>query len=222
MDLPLTPYRDALQLQLEIVAAKRENRISRDIVLALEHPPVYTLGKRGGLENLVVTPSFLEQMGIEIVETGRGGNITYHGPGQLVIYPIVNLSASRMKVVDFVAGLEQVMTLTAARYGVTASGDPANRGAWLGKKKIGSVGLAVKRSISFHGIALNVNNDLTPFSWINPCGLSDILMTSIEKEASESVPMTDVRTTARNCVDRIFNIQTEKISKKELDDLLAG
>ncbi len=222
VDLPLTPYREALQLQLEIVAAKRENRIGCDIILALEHPSVYTLGKRGGLENLVVTKAFLDRSDIEVVETDRGGNITYHGPGQLVIYPIVNLRESRLKVIEFVSGLEKVMTRTAACYGVTASGDPANRGAWLGKNKIGSIGIAVKKSISFHGIALNVNNDLTPFSWINPCGFNDISMTSIEKERDEPVSMVDVRKTARRCFETIFNMASTIIGKKELDELLAG
>jgi lipoate-protein ligase B len=153
-----------------------------DRVLFVQHPAVYTLGKRGGRENLVVSEQFLAERGIEIVQTARGGNITFHGPGQAVLYPIINLERSRIGVADFVYGLEEIMRRTALKFGVDAGRDPKNHGLWVGDKKIGSVGLSIKKGVSIHGLALNVCPDLTPFTWINPCGLQNVAMTSLERE----------------------------------------
>ena len=181
-DLGLMDYEDAFLLQKRYVAEKIDGTIDYDPILVLEHPSVFTLGKRGGRENLMVSEAFLEERGVPIVQTERGGNITYHGPGQLVIYPIIDLERRKMGVSDFVCILEKVMIETAAGFGVTAERNPINHGVWVGNAKIGSIGLSVKRGISFHGLALNVNLDLTPFSWVNPCGLAGVSMTSIENE----------------------------------------
>ena len=181
-NLGLMDYEEAFLLQKHYVAEKIDGTIDYDPILVLEHPSVFTLGKRGGRENLVVSEAFLEERGVPIVQTERGGNITYHGPGQLVIYPIIDLERRKMGVSDFVYILEKVMIDTAADFGVTAERNPINHGVWIGNAKIGSIGLSVKRGISFHGLALNVNLDLTPFSWVNPCGLSGVCMTSIENE----------------------------------------
>lgn len=160
---------------------------SADRVLAVEHPSVYTLGKRGGSENLVVSHQFLESRNIDIVKTDRGGNITYHGPGQLVLYPIINIEKHKIGVKDFVFGLEEVMIRTARDFDVLVNRDPKNHGVWAGPCKIGSVGIAVKKGITFHGLALNVTLDLTPFSWINPCGLTNVAMTSILQEQEKDM-----------------------------------
>ena len=181
-DLGIRDYAQVLDLQ----TAAREKML-RDPglsgrVLFVQHPAVYTLGKRGGRENLVVSERFLAEKGIGIVQTARGGDITYHGPGQAVLYPIINLERSRIGVADFIHGLEEIMMKTARQFDVETRRDPKNHGIWVENKKIGSVGLSIKKGICIHGLALNVCPDLTPFTWINPCGLQNISMTSLEQE----------------------------------------
>lgn len=181
-DLGLRDYEQVLDIQTTARDALIRNSDLRDRVLFVQHPAVYTLGKRGGRENLVVSEQFLAERGIEIVQTARGGNITFHGPGQAVLYPIINLERARIGVADFVHGLEEIMMRTAFKFGVEAGRDPKNHGLWVGNKKIGSVGISIKKGVSIHGLALNVCPDLTPFTWINPCGLQNVAMTSLEQE----------------------------------------
>ncbi|MBF0202144.1 MAG: lipoyl(octanoyl) transferase LipB [Desulfamplus sp.] len=184
IDLSTIDYMEAFSLQMERVENMIHGKTDRDTIFMLEHFPVFTLGKRGGRENLVVTRSFLDNRNIPVIETARGGNITYHGPGQLVVYPIVNIERHRMGIADFVNLLEEAMIRTARDFGVETSRNPLNHGIWAGSAKIGSIGLSVKRGICCHGLALNVDMDLTPFTWINPCGLSGVEMTSLRRELS--------------------------------------
>ncbi len=193
LDLPVLEYNAALDLQRQLVAARIDGTLDRDVVLILEHPAVFTLGRRGGLDNLKVSEAFLRMKGISLVQIERGGDITYHGPGQLVVYPIVDLRAARFRVVKFVEYLEQMMIRTLSEWGIDGKRNPANRGVWVGPSKIGSLGIAVRRSVSFHGFALNVNTSLEPFQWVNPCGLAGVPVTSMEWELGETVAMTDVR-----------------------------
>lgn len=181
-DLGLRDYVQILDLQTTAREKMLQDPELGDRIFFVQHPAVYTLGKRGGRENLVVSEQFLAEKGIEIVQTARGGNITFHGPGQAVLYPIINLERSKIGVADFVHGLEEIMMRTARQFGVEARRDPQNHGLWVGTQKIGSVGLSIKKGISIHGLALNVCPDLTPFSWINPCGLENLAMTSLEQE----------------------------------------
>jgi len=182
-DLGVLEYKKALDLQTRTLQAKIDQTIEEDHIFFVEHPSVFTLGKRGGKENLTVSKKFLSAQNIDIVQTNRGGNITWHGPGQVVMYPIIDLEKNRISVKDFVYGLEEIMKLTAKDFDVNVSRNKKNHGLWVGNSKIGSVGISVKRGISMHGLALNINPDLKPFSWINPCGMNDISITSIEKEA---------------------------------------
>lgn len=182
-------YDEALALQHRLVAACCRPGPCRDVVLVLEHPPVFTLGRRGGGDNLLVNAGFLAQRGIAVVPAERGGSITYHGPGQLVVYPIVNLKAAGITVVDFVAGLEKAMMDAAAVFGVAAGTNPVNRGVWVDGAKLGSIGITIRRGVSFHGLALNVNTDLEPFGWINPCGLKGVAMTSLARLLGRTLDM---------------------------------
>lgn len=181
-DLGIRDYVPVLDLQTTAREEMIQDPGLGDRVFFVQHPAVYTLGKRGGRENLVVPERFLAEKGIEIVQTARGGNITFHGPGQAVLYPVINLERARIGVADFVHGLEEIMMRTALQFGVEARRDPQNHGLWVGKKKIGSVGISIKKGICIHGLALNVCPDLTPFTWINPCGLQNLSMTSLEQE----------------------------------------
>ncbi len=181
-DLGILEYTRALVLQQETLAAKIEDPDLPDRLLFVQHPPVYTLGRRGGRENLVVPESFLDEKGINIVQTDRGGNITYHGPGQAVLYPVINLEKNKLSVPEFVQGLEEIMKRTCEAFDVPADRDERNHGLWVENKKIGSVGISIKKGVSIHGLALNVNPDLAPFTWINPCGLANQAMSSIALE----------------------------------------
>jgi len=192
IDLGLIDYRKAWALQEKLVAARVGGRLERDVVLFLEHPSVFTLGRRGGMDNLLVAEDFLKSAGMPVVQVERGGFITYHGPGQIVAYPIINLHTRRIGVKDFVAAMEEAMLRTAAVWNIEASRNPINSGVWVGPNKMGSIGIALRRGVSFHGLALNVNLDLTPFSWIRPCGLQGVGMTSMAKELGRELSIAEV------------------------------
>ncbi len=207
VQLPLTDYREAWRLQIDLVTARWEKRLDTDVVLLVEHPPVFTLGRRGGMGNLTVSENVLKERGIPIIQVERGGDITFHGPGQLVIYPIVDLTAARLGVTDYVEMLEEAIIRVAADWGITANRNPLNRGVWVGNSKLGSIGIAVRHGISFHGVALNVNLSLEPFAWIHPCGLKGIEITSLEKELGRSVSMDDVRKALRRHIEDVFGVE---------------
>ncbi len=197
-------YVEALDLQRRIVSAISAGVVEADILLVLEHRPVFTLGSRGGLENLLVSDDFLKKRGIRVIGAERGGNITFHGPGQIVAYPVINLPESGFSVAEFVSGLEEVMIRAAAERGIKAERGLKHRGVWVGNRKLGSVGIRIRRGISFHGLALNVNIDLEPFKWINPCGLEHIEMTSFKRELSRSISMPGMRKTVMNFFADLF------------------
>ena len=206
VNLPETGYDQAHALQLTIVRAKTIGQLDADVILCLEHPRVFTLGRRGGRENLCVSDEFLTEKGVQVVPTDRGGNITYHGPGQLVVYPIIHLSRRRLKVVEFVGGLEAAMIRTAAHWDIEAGIDPKNRGVWLDGDKLGSIGITVRRGVSFHGLALNINTDMEPFGWINPCGLDQVRMTSVERFLGHSVSMDTARQVMARSLADVFGL----------------
>jgi lipoate-protein ligase B len=219
VDFGRIDYGDAWQLQSDLIIARKERILPNDIVLFLEHPAVFTLGRRGGRECMLVSEEFLEKAGVQVIQVERGGNITFHGPGQLVVYPIVDLQAARIKVVDFVTGLEEVMLRTVENWGIAAQRSAANRGIWVGPHKMGSIGIAVRRGISFHGLALNVHTDLTPFSWIQPCGLENVAMTTMQQETAHKLSLQQVRAVLKTQFERVFGI---KFVSKDLDDLSAS
>jgi len=220
LDLPRMEYAEALGLQRRIVSAINDKVIGADILLVLEHHPVFTLGSRGGLENILVLDDFLRKKGIRVIDAERGGDITFHGPGQIVVYPVINLPGSGLRVADFVSGLEEMMIRAAADWGIYAKRDLRNRGAWVGNKKLGSVGIRIRRGTSFHGLALNVNISLEPFKWINPCGIKNIEMTSFEKELSRKISMPGIRKTVMNLFADIFKKDLIKTDLTKLQEMI--
>lgn len=212
----MVPYAEAWGLQTRLVAARADGSLPNDVVLVIEHPPVFTLGKRGGRENLLVPEETLTRRGIPIVQVERGGNITYHAPGQLVLYPIIHLEHAGIKVVDMVDRLEEVMIRTCAQWGIEAGRNPLNRGVWVGMKKIGAIGIAVRRGVSFHGMALNVNIDLAPFGWIQPCGLEGVGVTSIAQAVGRPVRVEEAVDVAVKHIEAIFGIRLEPQTSDEL------
>lgn len=219
IELPRTEYMEAWDLQANLVFARKERIIDRDVVLLLEHTPILTIGRRGGLNDLIVSEDFLEKQGIHVVKVERGGNTTFHGPGQLIMYPIIDLRLARLGVAEYIENLEEVMIRAASDLGIRAERKPMNRGVWVGNKKLGSVGIAIRRGISFHGFALNVNLNLKPFEWINPCGLKNIGMTSIEQELSRKVPMYKLQNIIKRHTESVFGIRLEAIGLKKLNEI---
>ncbi len=209
VDLGRIDYHAAHRLQVQLVEQRRSGELSTDLFLLVEHPQVFTLGRRGGLEHLTVSKAFLQKKGVDLIHIERGGDITYHGPGQLVLYPIFNLRRARLSVKDYVFGLEEIMLRTADSFGITAVRNPRNHGIWVGDSKLGSVGIAVRHSIAFHGLALNVNNDLHPFGWINPCGLANTRMTSLAQENGNDLDLSVVKTQLRSHAAAIFAVDLE-------------
>jgi lipoyl(octanoyl) transferase len=186
-------YDDALQLQRALVEKRRAGDIP-DQLLLLQHPAVITLGVKGdgGRSNIVAAPERLGELGIEVSETGRGGDVTYHGPGQLVGYPIVDLRPDRCDVHRYVRDLEEVMIRVCADYGVPAGRIAGLTGVWAGAEKIGAIGVRISRWITSHGFAFNVNTDLEHFGLIVPCGITDRGVTSLEKAAQRRVAFDEV------------------------------
>ena len=220
VNLGMTDYNQAWKLQSDLVAARLSRSKGRDIILFLEHPAVFTLGRRGGRDHLLVSKSFLEQSGIPIVKVERGGYITFHGPGQLVVYFIINLEARRLGVTDFVKALEEIMLRTVRTWGLTAQRNKKNPGIWMGDSKMGSIGIALRKGISFHGLALNVNVDLTPFSWIQPCGLQGLSMTSVKQELGQEIPMDVVRNAVKENFKPVLGLDLNEISYSDLQQQL--
>ena len=175
------PYAEAWELQRRLQAQRQREEIG-DLLLLLEHPPVYTRGRRSQPGELPMGVEWYEAQGIEVHDTDRGGLVTYHGPGQLVAYPIVQLRGYGDDVHEYVRGLERTMTGALGKVGVRASTIEGLTGVWVGTRKIGSIGLHVSRGVTTHGLAINVNNDLQPFEWVVPCGLEGVSMTSLTRE----------------------------------------
>jgi len=192
--LGTVPYAEALALQRELVEERRAGRVP-DLLLLLQHPPVITLGVKGdgGRANVLVTDERLAELGVEISETGRGGDVTYHGPGQIVGYPILDLKPDRCDVHRYVRDLEEVMIRVCTDYGVTAGRIKGLTGAWVGDEKIGAIGVRISRWITSHGFAFNVNTNLADFQLIVPCGITDHGVTSLERAAGRVISMTDVQ-----------------------------
>lgn len=201
-------YEAALSIQQEIVETLRQRTTNEaGWLLLLEHFPVFTEGNRGGVENLTVASSFLHRHGMRVVATKRGGNITWHGPGQLVGYPIVDLRRAQMGAAEFVFRLEAVMMRVLSRWNIDAVRNPVNRGIWVKNRKIGSIGIAVRHGITYHGFALNVTNTLKPFDWIHPCGLKNVGVTSIRNECREWIPMDTTREYLSRAFEKVFDIE---------------
>jgi lipoyl(octanoyl) transferase len=190
--LGTVPYTDALALQQSLVEQRRAGRIP-DTLLLLEHPAVITIGvkRTDARAHVVATPERLAELGVEVIETGRGGDVTYHGPGQLVAYPILDLRPDRQDVHQYVRDLEAVMIQVCAGYGVTAGRVPGYSGAWVDDRKIGAIGVRISRWITSHGLAFNVATDLAGFDLIVPCGIADRGVTSLARELGRPVELAE-------------------------------
>jgi len=218
-NLGLVRYQEAHKLQTDIIEARHYGSLDKDIVLMLEHPPVFTLGRRGGRQNITVDENVLRSQGIDVVSIERGGDITFHGPGQLVCYLLIDLRAYGLDIPGFVRSLEEVMIRTVKDQKIDAFRDARNPGVWVQGNKLGSIGIAIRHGITFHGFALNVNIDLTPFQWIHPCGLKGVSMTSLAVRKKCEIDMGAVQKSVEKYLQSVFNIQLKSVSREELGRL---
>ena len=178
------PYLEGVALQ-ERLRDARQGQAIPDVLVLLEHPPVYTKGRRTGPADLPMGEDWYRAQGIEVHETDRGGRVTYHGPGQIVAYPIMAV----IDVVEYVRTMERAMIAALADEGIEAEVRPGLTGVWAGDRKIGSIGVHVSRGVTTHGLAINVDNDLQPFEWIVPCGIDGVRMTSVLRETGRTEAM---------------------------------
>jgi lipoyl(octanoyl) transferase len=198
-------YSDALVLQQALVEDRKAGRIP-DQLLLLEHPPVITLGvkNRHDRSHIVASDATLEKQGVSVFETGRGGDVTYHGPGQLVGYPIISLKPERCDVHRYVRDLEEVQIRTAAAFGVTSGRIPGLTGAWVENDKLAAIGVRISRWVTSHGFAFNVNTNLSHFSLIVPCGIHDRGVTSLERLLGHPVQLDRVEVAAIEAFREVF------------------
>ena len=201
--LGVVPYADALALQERLVEARLAGQTG-DVLLLLEHPPVVTLGRGAKREHLRLTEALLRERGVEVFESGRGGDVTYHGPGQLVGYPILDLGPDRQDVRRYVGDLEEVMLRVATTYGLVGKRIAGLNGAWIGDRKIGAVGVRIRRWVTMHGFALNVTTDLRAYDAIVPCGIPDKDVTSLTREIGHTLPMAEVVQRAGTVFAEVF------------------
>lgn len=202
--LGLTEYSEAYALQVELLNWRINGEIE-DTLLLLEHTPTVTLGKSGKIENILVSREQLAKEGISVFCVGRGGDVTYHGPGQLVGYLIFDLRSRGRDVHRYVHDLEEVIIRTVGDFGIKACRDENHAGVWVGNRELAAVGLSVRKWVTMHGFALNVNTDLRPFSFINPCGFTNRKATSMSNLLSQDVPMETVIERLLGRFSELFN-----------------
>jgi len=219
IDLGLIGYAEAYALQKRVVAARKAEAIE-DVLLLCEHPHVITQGRNGKREHLLVSEPVLRQKGMEYYETSRGGDITYHGPGQIVGYPILNLSAIRRDVVWYVRTLEEAMIRATAEFGVTSERLAGKTGIWMRtgntEEKLAAIGVHISRWVTSHGFAYNVSTDLRNFDLIVPCGIAGCKATSLEKLLGRSVEKEEVAPRIAKHLGEVLALEMKEISRKEL------
>ena len=204
IDLGLIDYPEAYKIQKDILK-QRKNGDACDTLIVAEHLPVFTIGRAGSRDNLLVDKKVLEQKGIKLIEVDRGGDITFHGPGQIVLYPIVNLKERSLDLHRFIRNLEELVLRFLSSYDINARRVEGKSGVWVQGKKICSVGIGVSRWTSFHGISVNINTDLSYFSMIRSCGINSIEMTSLAKILNETIDMGESKKRLISIFDQIIN-----------------
>jgi len=219
VDLGLIGYAEACALQKRIVAARKAGAMA-DVFLFCEHPPVITLGRSGKRENLLASERVLRQKGVEFHATDRGGDITYHGPGQIVGYPILNLGAIRRDVVWYVRMLEEAMIRVTAEFGIATERIAGKTGIWVragnSEEKLAAIGVHISRWVTSHGFAYNVSTDLRNFDLIVPCGIADRKATSLEKLLGRNVEEKEVAPRIAKHLGELLGLEMEEASKQEL------
>ena len=205
------PYRKALEIQLRLLEMRTNGEIG-DTLLLLEHPPTFTIGRRGNMGNLLAAKNYLSKAGIPFEVISRGGDITYHGPGQLVGYPIMDLNGMGRDVHKYLRNLEETIIVSLGDFGIRGRRIKGITGVWTKWHKIASIGVGVRRWVTYHGFALNVNTDLSYFDMIVPCGIENVKMTSIQRwlAKNEEIDMPEAEESIIKAFSHVFNITHTK------------
>jgi len=212
--LERVPYQQGLDLQADLVR-RRQAGACGDTLLLLEHPPVITLGRAARPDNVRFTPAVLAEKGVELFQTGRGGDVTFHGPGQVVGYPILDLNPDRRDVHRYVRDLEEVLIRTAADYGVTATRVEGLTGVWVGMEKLAAIGVRISRWVTSHGFAFNVETELSWYDLIIPCGIRGRGVTSLARLRGRSIPMAEVAACAAHHFGQVYEREMVRSPGKE-------
>lgn len=219
LDLGFIPYTPAFAIQERILHARLEGKLPVTVIVQ-ENPPTFTIGRDGSSANILISPDELRRRGIEILEVNRGGDVTYHGPGQLIVSPLLYLGDIGLSANAYLHSLEDVIINVLIDYGIQTSKKPGSPGVWVGEAKIAAVGIAVKQGYTFHGFSINVDMDLTPYTWINPCGVSNMTVTSMARVLGRHVSLSEVKTRVRSALMRIFHLELQDITWNELQSML--
>lgn len=221
-DLGLTDFNEVWKLQKEILEYKQKNK-SEDIIITNSHHHVYTLGRAGDKNHLLLNDEELKKNGIAYYEIDRGGDLTYHGPGQLVVYPVFDLNNYYLDSHRFLRDLEEVVILTLKEYGIEAGREEEFTGVWVGEEKICAIGIKLSRWITMHGLALNVNNDLSYFDKIIPCGIFHKGVTGMKKLLGKEIDMKELTGIMLGKFKTVFKIEDiENITSSEIDILFKS
>jgi lipoate-protein ligase B len=215
VDLGQKDYKECWGLQHRVHQARQKDLLP-DCLLLVEHPHVLTLGRKGNRENVLINESSLRKRGIPILAIERGGDVTYHGPGQIVGYPIFNLEMNGGGVIEFIERLEDVMIFTLKDFGISGERNPRNRGVWVGDEKLGFVGVAVIKGVTLHGFALNAAPDLFCFEMINPCGLKGVRVTSMSKLLGKPLLMKEIKERVISHTETVFGFSLEGCDQEAL------
>jgi lipoate-protein ligase B len=220
-DLGLQPYADALAFQREVARARIAGAIEDDVLLLVEHPPVVTLGRSAKSAHLLASPAYLRQQGVDVFEVERGGDVTFHGPGQLVGYPIIDLKQHRRDLHWYLRQVEQLLIDALSTYGLRCDRNPPYTGVWIGDRKIASIGVHARDWVTWHGFALNVATDLRFFDLIVPCGIQAVRMTSLHAELPDERPaVSEVGEHVVTATARLFDLTSRSVTGDELASAL--
>lgn len=212
LDLGLKSYSEVYKLQAELVEQRIKGTIN-DTLIFVEHPAVVTIGRGGEDRNLLLDKKSFHERNIEVFSTNRGGDVTYHGPGQLVCYPILNLEGNGKDLHQLVRNYENTIIRMLETFGIMATQIEGLTGVWVGQEKIAAIGVGVKKWVSYHGFAINVNNDLSPFSYIVPCGIKNKGVTSMKQLLKQEVEMDDVQSRILAALTDIFQMNIIELTK---------
>ena len=210
VDVGLTEYGDALNLQRRIAEARGERRLP-DVLLLAEHPHVITVGHRGNMNNI-------HSSALPVYRVERGGDVTYHGPGQLIGYPVLSLEENQLTIHEYLFNVEEAIIKTLRMFNVEGSRREDHRGVWVGNRKIASVGVAIRKWVTFHGFALNVNTDLSYFKLISPCGLQSNVITSLHVLREDPISYGDVKRSVVTSFEDVFGLRLQPITSQEMEE----
>ncbi|MEQ8200435.1 MAG: lipoyl(octanoyl) transferase LipB [Syntrophomonadaceae bacterium] len=221
LELGTVEYSQAFELQKKLSDARRQGSIG-DTVIFIEHPPCFTVGRHGGFNHILASPEFLEAQGIKVYETDRGGDITYHGPGQIVCYPILDLNGFDRDVHQYARLMEETLIRTLGAFGIKAGRHPDHPGVWVGTAKIAAEGIAIQQWVTMHGVALNVCPNMMHFTFIIPCGISTLGVTSMAQLLGHDVDIKLVQKEMRKQFCEVFAIELQSVTLDQVMQLVEG